>query len=220
MAVVVTVAKGCDLGYIWKTQAQSGAGHITGGYYISAALAGEPPGRWWGPGAQALGLAPGQSVERKPYGAVYRQVDPRTGGPDVRALPDGRLWLLRDAYAAETAWAPRHTGWELRLARLGAFGAAAEAQAARKAGDHDRAARHEHLPASYRALRDHYQQQETARIRDLEEQPQAFRAGEASPALRPPWRDAILQPPQPQITPSAEILQLAAEPDIEPEAGG
>ena len=44
--------------------------------------------------------------------------------------------------------------------------------------------------------------------------------GEASPALRTLWRDAILQPPKPQITPSAEILQVAAEHDIEPEAGG
>jgi hypothetical protein len=79
---------------------------------------------------------------------------------------------------------------------------------------------------------------ETAPIRDLEVQQQAFRAGidehrnlapsedaawgglgKASPAL-PPWGDAILQPPKPQITPSAEILQLAAEHDIEPEAGG
>ena len=42
----------------------------------------------------------------------------------------------------------------------------------------------------------------------------------ASPSMRPPWRDAILQPPAPQITPSAEILRLAAEHDIEPEAGG
>jgi hypothetical protein len=87
--------------------------------------------------------------------------------PDVRAIPDGRLWLARDSYAAQTAWAPRHAGKELRLARLGAFDAAlgviragAEADAARKTGDHDRAARHEHLAASYRALRGHYQQQE------------------------------------------------------------
>ena len=70
-------------------------------------------------------------------------------------MPDGRLWLLRDAFAAETAWAPRHVGKQLRLSRLGAFDAAlgairtdAEAQAAGKAGDHDRAARHEHLAAS------------------------------------------------------------------------
>ena len=82
-------------------------------------------------------------------------------------MPDGRLWLVRDSYAAQTAWAPRHVGKELRLARLGAFDAAlgviradAEADVARKTGDHDRAARHEHLAASYRALRDHYQQQE------------------------------------------------------------
>jgi hypothetical protein len=236
-------------------------------------------------------------------------------GPGVRALSDGRLWLLRDAYAAETAWALRHVGKELRLSRLGAFDAAlgairgdAEAQAARKAGEHDRAARHEHLAASYRALRDHYQQQEqglvqvmtdrqeweqatagsrrlaiaadtelrrrhpchkieslcsaepvpvkgvgpqypdlrfqqrsgeTAQIGDYEVQRQAFRVamnehrqlvsnedpiqanlGEASPASRAPWQDAILQPPKPQITPSAEILEFAAEHDIEYEAGG
>ena len=91
----------------------------------------------------------------------------RPAQPDVRAMPDGRLWLLRDAYAAQTAWAPRHVGKELRLSRLGAFDAAlgairadAEADAARKAGDHDRAGRHETLAASYRALRDHYQQRE------------------------------------------------------------
>lgn len=35
--------------------------------------------------------------------------------------------------------------------------------------------------------------------------------GEASAAFRPPWLDAILQPRKPQITPSAQILQLAAE---------
>ena len=33
-------------------------------------------------------------------------------------------------------------------------------------------------------------------------------------------QDAILQPPKPEITPSTRILQLAAEHDIEPEAGG
>ena len=44
MAVVVTVAKGYDLGYIWKTQDRA-AGLTTGGYYINAAQAGEPPPR-------------------------------------------------------------------------------------------------------------------------------------------------------------------------------
>jgi hypothetical protein len=97
-----------------------------------------------------------------------------TDGPDVRAMPDGRLWQLRDTYAAATAWAPRHTGKELRLARLGAFDAAlgairtdAEAQAARKTGDHNGAACHDHLAASYRAMRDHYQQQGQALARAM-----------------------------------------------------
>jgi hypothetical protein len=79
MAVVVTVAKGYDLGYAWKNQGQATAEQTTGGYYINAAQAGEPPGRWWGPGAQALGFAAGQIVEHDPYDAVYQQLDPRTG---------------------------------------------------------------------------------------------------------------------------------------------
>jgi len=62
LAVVVTVAKGCDLGYIWKTQGQASGERTPGGYYINAAQAGEPPGRWWGPGAQALGFTSGQVV--------------------------------------------------------------------------------------------------------------------------------------------------------------
>jgi hypothetical protein len=83
-------------------------------------------------------------------------------------MTDGRLWLLRDTYAAETAWAPRHVGKWLRLVRLGAANAdlgatraAAEADAARKGGNHDRARRHESLATSYQAMRDHYRQQET-----------------------------------------------------------
>ena len=75
-------------------------------------------------------------------------------------------------------------------------------------------------------------------IRDLAAQRQAFREkieerqglmvpsedpdwgdlGEAFPAWKAPGRDAILQPPKPQITPAARILQLAAERDTEPEA--
>ena len=77
--MVVTVAKGYDLDYIWKNQGRAGVERSTGGYYINAAQAGEAPGRWWGPGAQALGLSPGQVVKRAPYKAVYQQLDPRTG---------------------------------------------------------------------------------------------------------------------------------------------
>jgi hypothetical protein len=41
---------------------------------------------------------------------------------------------------------------------------------------------------------------------------------EALPSWSAARQDAILQPPKPQITPSARILQLAAERDAEPEA--
>ena len=237
------------------------------------------------------------------------------GQPDVRAMWDGRLWLIRDTYAAETAWAPRHVGRELRMARLGAINAdqsviraTAEADAARKASDHAGAERHEELAASYRAMADCYQWQETifaqtmadrlewehatshsrrlaiaadaelrrrrpdlriqplhsaeparasdingervtlspdqkiaemaAWIRDLTAQRRAFREkleerqglmmpnedpdwdnlGEAFPTWRTRSPDAILQPPKPQITPSARVLHLAAGRDIEPEA--
>jgi hypothetical protein len=44
--------------------------------------------------------------------------------------------------------------------------------------------------------------------------------GKAFRAMTTPGQDAILQPPKPKITPSTKILQLAAEHDIEPEAGG
>ena len=71
-------------------------------------------------------------------------------------------------------------------------------------------------------------------IRDLAVQREEFRAetdkrpgligqgdhGKAFRAMKTPGQDAILQPPKPEITPSARILQLAAEHDIEPEAGG
>ena len=106
LAVVVTIAKGYDLGYIWKTQDHA-AERTTGGYYLNAAQAGEPPGRWWGPGAQALGLTPGQTVQRNPYDAVYRQTDPRTGARLGRAR--GRYPTFADHLARLTGGrAARH----------------------------------------------------------------------------------------------------------------
>ncbi len=110
MAVVVTVAKGYDLGYIWKTQGEAAA-HTIGGYYVNAAQAGEPPGRWWGPGAQALGLTPGQTVQRKPYDAVYRQIDPRTGNKLGR--PRGRYPTFADHLARLKAAEPHATAERL-----------------------------------------------------------------------------------------------------------
>jgi hypothetical protein len=44
--------------------------------------------------------------------------------------------------------------------------------------------------------------------------------GEIFPGPQAPDRDAILQPPKPQIMPATKILQLVAERDTEPEAAG
>ena len=111
VAVVVTVAKGYDLGYIWKGQGQADVERTAGGYYINAAQAGEPPGRWWGHGAQALGFTNGELVKRKPYDAVYQQLDPRTGQRLGR--PRGRYTKFADHLARLTAAEPHATAERL-----------------------------------------------------------------------------------------------------------
>jgi hypothetical protein len=105
--LVVTVAKGYDLDYVWKTQGQ--AERTTGGYYIDAAVGvgGAQPGRWWGAGAKALGLTPGQVVERKPYDAVYQQIDPRNGTKLGR--PRGRYTTFADHLVRLKAAEPHAT---------------------------------------------------------------------------------------------------------------
>ncbi len=95
-------------------------------------------------------------------------------------MRDAQLWLTRDSYAAETAWAPLHPGKELRLARLGvadadadadaelgAIRAAAEAGAARKTGNHVFAERQENLATSYRAVADHYRHREAIFVQTM-----------------------------------------------------
>jgi hypothetical protein len=124
-------------------------------------------------------------------------------------MPDGQLWLARDTYAAETAWAPPYTGQELRLSRLGAFDAAlaairadAETAAARKASDHDCAARHETLAASYRALRDHYQHREQDLTQDV--------------AARQEWEHATERSRRLAIAADAELRRRHPGRKIEP----
>ena len=69
---------------------------------------------------------------------------------DLRHRADGSLWLVRDQYQAETAWAPKHVSRELGYVRASAEDAwlrvirsQAEAEVARKAGDAELATRHE-----------------------------------------------------------------------------
>jgi hypothetical protein len=67
VAVVATLSKGYDLEYLWK-QVDRGPFKDAASYYLQASEnGGEPPGRWWGPGAKALGFEQGQTVNRKPY---------------------------------------------------------------------------------------------------------------------------------------------------------
>jgi len=157
-----------------------------------------------------IGAEPSREVpgQRAAWHQAYAALGPSSRS-DVRAMPDGRLWLLRDTYAAQTAWAPRHVGRELRLSRLGAFNAGlgairadAEAQAARKADDHGRAGRHEHLAASYRALRDHYQQREQILAQAM--------------AGRQEWEHATAQPRRLAVAADAELRRRHPRQQIEP----
>ena len=56
------------------------------------------------------------------YGSITRADE---AGLD--RLPDGSLWHMRSTYAAETAWAPRYVGYELRQVRAAGLRASADA---------------------------------------------------------------------------------------------
>jgi hypothetical protein len=71
VAVVATLNKGYDLDYIWKNVDRSPAKDAAGYYIQASESGGEPPGRWWGPGAEALGFEPGQRIEREPYDLLF-----------------------------------------------------------------------------------------------------------------------------------------------------
>jgi TrwC relaxase len=98
VAVVATLSKGYDLDYIWK-QVDRGPAKDAASYYIQASESGgEPPGRWWGPGARALGLEPGQVVEREPYELLFgeRKAPDRTklGRPPGGGRKAAVLWCV------------------------------------------------------------------------------------------------------------------------------
>jgi TrwC relaxase len=73
---VVTPRSGFDLEYYLNRIAGEKTG---GGYYMNAAQQGEPDGRWFGRGAEAVGLRDGQVVRREPYLTFYNMIDPQTG---------------------------------------------------------------------------------------------------------------------------------------------
>jgi hypothetical protein len=132
-----------------------------------------------------------------------------TDGLDVRAMTDGQLWLTRDTYVAETAWAPPHAGKELRQARLGAIDAdmgairaGAEADADRKAGNHVRTRQQENLAASYRSMSEHYRQRETILAQTM--------------ADRQEWEHATADSRRLAIAADAELRRRHPDQTIEP----
>ncbi len=86
----------------WSTSGQQvdrGPAKDAASYYIQASESGgEPPGRWWGPGAKALGFEPGQRVERQPYDLLFGE----------RKAPTALRWAgLRAAAAKPPTCMPR-----------------------------------------------------------------------------------------------------------------
>jgi TrwC relaxase len=116
VAVVATLSKGYDLDYIWK-QVDRGPAKDAASYYIQASeTGGEPPGRWWGPAARALGFEHGQTVERKPYDLLFGQRKAPDGAPLSRPPDGGRK--IADLYARLLAAEPHATAdrkHELRI---------------------------------------------------------------------------------------------------------
>jgi ATP-dependent exoDNAse (exonuclease V) alpha subunit len=93
VAVVVSIARGHDASYPFKTIGAADGATITGergaGYYLSAVeKGGEPAGTWVGGGAAELGFHDGDTVRREDFEPLYGQfLDPRD--------PTGRTYLGR-----------------------------------------------------------------------------------------------------------------------------
>ena len=91
MAVVVSIARGHDASYPFKTIGAAEGPVITGergaGYYLSAVeKGGEPAGTWVGNGAAELGFRDGNVVRREDFEPLYGQfLDPRD--------PSGQTYL-------------------------------------------------------------------------------------------------------------------------------
>src|SRR5258708_11793495 len=119
MGAVVTAKSGYDIGYPVRGLGRAGERSV-GGYYASAAQAGEAPGRWFGRAAAALGLAEGQRIytdaEIAAYEAVYSEVHPVTGEQLGRkAANSGQAGAeRREAYLERLLAAEPHAAAERR----------------------------------------------------------------------------------------------------------
>ena len=115
VAVVATLSKGYDLDYIWK-HVDRGPAKDAASYYIQASESGgEPPGRWWGPGAKALGFEPGQRIEREPYDLLFGERQAPEGTQLGRRPDNGRK--AADVYKLLLAAEPHATAERKRELR-------------------------------------------------------------------------------------------------------
>ena len=115
MAVVATLSKGYDLDYIW-THVDRGPAKDAASYYLQASeTGGEPPGRWWGPGAKALGFGQGRRIERQPYDLLFGRRQAPDGTPLGRAPASGRT--AAEVYKALLAAEPHATAERKRELR-------------------------------------------------------------------------------------------------------
>ena len=105
LAVVATLSKGYDLDYIWN-QVDRAPAKDAASYYIQASESGgEPPGRWWGPGAKALGFKSRPAGRaRAVRAAVRRSARPLTAASSAGLRDGGRK--AADLYAQLLAAEP------------------------------------------------------------------------------------------------------------------
>jgi len=116
VAVVATLSKGYDLDYIWRQVDRDPAKDAVGYYIQASESGGEPPGRWWGTGARALGLEHGQVVERGAYDLLFGQRKAPDGTPLGRPQGGGRK--AADVYARLLAAEPHATAERRRELRI------------------------------------------------------------------------------------------------------
>jgi len=126
VGVRVTIAPGYDAAYPWQAIGAAEGGKSSTGYYMSPAEGGgEPPGRWWGNGAAALGLEPGSLVERQAYDLLVDQrVDPRDGISKLGRSPQKGVERADAVYENLLAAEPEATHGRRRALRTEAQKAA------------------------------------------------------------------------------------------------
>src|SRR6266699_6406712 len=119
MAVVVSIARGHDASYPFKTIGAAEGPAVTAergaGYYLSAVeKGGEPAGTWIGSGAAELGFRDGDVVRREDFEPLYGQfLDPRdSSGRTYLGSPPRVNAELSAIYQAKLAAHPGATADE------------------------------------------------------------------------------------------------------------